>query len=200
MAGTGQGAVTVCQECERQELIAKMARETGKRMCTALGISTDMDNEALVRACERLRVAHDEAQESALDNLGRFLCAAKSCEEIGKERDALRAELESERKESVDWRNVEATTLALDNIFLRERAGQVKCNAGHVSDRALWDCPVCVKAMRARLALAERVVKAAQELNPWFVLNPWCLATHKHIPPGLIELKEALAAWEEAHG
>ena len=43
--------------------------------------------------CERLLKAHDEAQESALANLGRFLRTERSCEEISKERDALRAHL-----------------------------------------------------------------------------------------------------------
>jgi hypothetical protein len=35
----------------------------------------------------------DEAQASALENMGRFLRMAKACEEIGKERDALLAKV-----------------------------------------------------------------------------------------------------------
>ena len=53
-----------------------------------------------------------------------------------------------------------AELLAVRQSLLRERAGQVKCNSGHVSERALWDCPVCVEAMRSRLAKAERFCNA----------------------------------------
>jgi len=61
--------------------------------------------------CERLLKAHDEAQESALANLGRFLRMAQSCEEIGKERDALRAHLALANRviaaaQARDWRVV----------------------------------------------------------------------------------------------
>ncbi len=76
-----------------------------------------------------------------------------------------------------------AELLSVRESLLRERAGQVKCNAGHVSDRALWDCPVCVEAMRTRLVIAERVVAAVRE---WILLQR--------------DVDEALAAWEEAHG
>ena len=183
----------------------------------------------------RLRATHDEARESAMENLGRFLRMAKSCEEVGKERDALRAEL-----------------LSVRESLQRERAGQGKCNAGHISDRALWDCPVCVEtmrverdqwkdrannsyragigevwhwqgdeydhpqlltcpvlmsadqvrefiAMRARLTLAERVVKAEQATR---VVCDGVSFTEDllRIRKAREELHAALAAWEVANG
>ncbi len=188
--------------------------------CDEHGMDDDRPDCPGCQECERLRAAHDGAQESALENLGRFLRMAKSCEQ-------LRTELESERKESAYWRNVEATTLALDNIFLRkecerlraellsvretllrERAGQGKCNAGHVSDRALWDCPVCVEAMRARLTKAERVIRAIREhdiaksalTNITAYTDEQLMKWGQEMKRVCDELCQAMTAWEDANG
>ena len=70
-----------CQECERQGIIARMARETGRRMCQALGISTDQDEEALVKACENLRrllVEHCEEDTEIRNVLRPILGAQKT--------------------------------------------------------------------------------------------------------------------------
>ena len=81
--------------------------------------------------------------------------------------------------------------LSVRESLLRERAGQGKCNSGHVSDRALWDCPVCVEAMRARLAKAERVVKAIEEYN-------YARADDRR--PTWLSVEAALAEWEGENG
>jgi len=111
-----------------------------------------------------------------------------------------------------------AEVLSVRESLQRERAGQVRCNAGHVSDRALWDCPVCVEAMRARLALAERLCRAVSrcEQNQGRFS---CTALHDsrclkgrtisrlsestadaECTCGGDEYQLALAAWEEADG
>ena len=84
-----------------------------------------------------------------------------------------------------------AELLEVRQLLGRERAGQGKCNSGHVSDRALWDCPVCVEAMRLRLAKAERLCKAISEYD--------CAWTDGRRAAWL-SVQAALEGWEKGNG
>ncbi len=96
--------------------------------CDEHGMDDDRPDCPGCQECERLRAAHDGAQESALENLGRFLRMAKSCEQ-------LRTELELERKEAEYWRNTEAPLLARDLIAMRARLAKAERLCGEDGSR-----------------------------------------------------------------
>ena len=66
-----------CQECERLKAL-------GKRMCTALGISTDMDDEELVKACEELIWVRDGYKQDCEAMRLRLALAERLCHSVSR--------------------------------------------------------------------------------------------------------------------
>lgn len=129
--------------------------------------------------------------------------AIGDCERLGHQ---LEQAAKAAGIEKTECERLRAELLSVRESLQRERAGQVRCNAGHISDRALWDCPVCVEYMRARLAKAERVVKAVGPLDAaeGAMANAY---SHKQVTEAKaallaarIELEVSLEDWERENG
>ncbi len=78
----------------------------------------------------------------------------------------------------------------------------VKCNSGHESPRAIWDCPVCTNKLREEHkekieALSELVKEKSKEVTRWHVqCNIQCLAISKVIEEVKC-LRSVLSEWDE---